>query len=211
MAIVMTTLRSEASAEACRVAQVRTHIRKDEARQLALLEGSGVWVAQVRRTEARRALRGRFVLLWRVAVEDAAGRLLASILLPVAVDVAHQLRISRSRSRLDRLIAELERATQPIVELAAADWQQAANRTVWHFPSTRLARERAIASTVAIASVERRAYQPGLFDRRIDRERRSDAAFAATREEAIAERLRAAEQLVPAASRPPRLLLVLVP
>jgi hypothetical protein len=211
MAILMTNLRAEASAEAARVVQVRTLLREGEARQLALLEGGGVWLAKVRRTEARQALRGRFVLVWRVAIEDSAGRLVASTLLPVAVDVARQLRISRSRSRLDALVAELERATQPLVERAAADWQQLANRVVGQFPSTRLARERAIVSRVSTSSADRHGYQPGLFDRRVERERQSDATLTATLEQAMAERLLAVEQLAPVRPRPPRLLIVLVP
>lgn len=210
MAIAMTDLASEASAEATRVAQVRTVLRKDEARQLALLEGGGVWLAKVRRTEARRALRGRVVLVWRVVMEDAAGRLVASRLLPVAVDVARQLRGGRSRSRLEALAVELERATRALVDMAGADWHEAADQALCQFPSTRLARERAIASR-ATSSVGRHAYQPGLFDRRVERERQSEATFAATLEQAMAERLAAADQLQLARPRPPRLLLVLVP
>lgn len=210
MAMVVPDLRSEASAEAARLAQVRTVLRKDEARQLVLLDGGGIWLATVRRTEARRALRGRVVLVWRIVMEDAAGRLVASKIVPVAVDVAYQRRGGRSRSGLDALVAELEPATQALVDSAAADWQAAADQAACQFPSTRIARERAIASRIT-SSADRHAYQPGLFDRRVERERQSEAAFTATLEQVTAERLAAAEQLLPAGPRPPRLLLVLVP
>ncbi len=210
MTMVVADLRSEASAEAARVAQLRTLLRKDEARQLAALESGGVWLARVRRTGARRALRGRVVLVWRVALEDAAGRLVASKLVPVAVDVARQLRDGRSRSRLETMAAGLERAAQALVDVAAADWHDAANRMACQFHATRLAREHAIAPRIS-SSADRHAYQPGLFDRRAERERQSETALAATLEQAMAERLAAAEQFLPAKPRASRLLLVLVP
>jgi hypothetical protein len=211
MAIVVTNLRAEAAAEAARVAAVRAFIRQDDARQLALLEGGRVWLAKARRGKARRALRGRIVLVWRVAMEDAAGRLVASTLVPVAVDVARHRRIALSRSKLHALVAELERATRPLVDRTAAAWQQVAVPPVHQFSSARLARERATARRMSTASADRHAYQPGLFDRRVERERRSDAVFAATSEHAMAERLLAVEELARITPRSPRLLLVLVP
>jgi hypothetical protein len=211
MPMVMMNLRSEAAAEAGRIARVRTLLRDDDAVQLGLLEGSGVWIARIRRTETRQALGGRFVLVWRIALEDAGGRLVESGLVPVAVDLSREGRRGLTRSRLNALVAQLERETLPLVTLYGDEWQQTADRAVRCFTSARLERERAIARWLSPSSTTGRAYQPGLFDRRVERERRLHASSASETEQAVAERLLSVEQLTAVRPRLPQLLLVVVP
>jgi hypothetical protein len=64
---------------------------------------------------------------------------------------------------------------------------------------------------MSTSSTTRRAYQPGLFDRRVERERRLHAASASETEQAVAERLLSVEQLTAVRPRLPQLLLVVVP
>jgi hypothetical protein len=198
--IVMVDLRDAAAAEVRRVMRARAVRRDGDERALAELEGEGVWITRARRTTTRQALGTRAVLLWRVAEEDAGGRLVESTLVAVAVDIA--------RRWPGGVVQRLELEVRPHVDAATRDWHQAAEHTSRDFASTRIVRERAIASAIDAGA---RAYQPGLFDRRAERERGDKAAAVAATQEATADRLASLERRVAIERRSLRLLLALVP
>ena len=181
MPMMMVDLKGEAAAEACRAARARAWSRGEDAHALSRLESSGVWIARTRSNRTRQLLRGRFALVWRIVLEDAAGRAMESGLVAIAVDVAREARRGLTPAMLETLVSALEREARPCVELATAEWRLDAERTALRFASTRIARERAIAAAMSASAAENGAYQPGLFDRRVDRERRSHAAATSNR------------------------------
>ena len=186
-------LKAAASAEVKRIAAARALVHDGDERTRAELEAGGPWVALARSTPLRRALRGRSLQLWRVALKDANGRLVDSTLIPIAFDASDTPTATDVAAR---------------VEQAAASWRDEATHTLARFAAVRLARERAIA-----AARERSvgAVQPGLFDRRADRrysERFSAQASSADEEQA---RLDAIERGTTVIAQPARLLLVMTP
>ena len=81
-------LKAAASAEVKRIAAARALVHDGDERTRAELEAGGPWVALARSTPLRRALRGRSLQLWRVALKDANGRLVDSTLIPIAFDAS---------------------------------------------------------------------------------------------------------------------------
>ena len=71
-------LRTEAIAEAGRLARARTLLRDGDRRALMDLASDAAWIALTRRPTRRRA-----VLLWRAALEDQSGRIVESLVVPV--------------------------------------------------------------------------------------------------------------------------------
>jgi hypothetical protein len=96
------------------------------------------------------------------------------------------------------------------VESAAEDWRHQAAETSRRFVDTRLARERAIRSS--IDSRPRAGIQPGLFDGRTAHAEAAEQAARAEMSDAIAQRIALLESIagVDTTSRP-RLRLVLLP
>jgi hypothetical protein len=207
--MAMVDLRADAAAEVCRATRTRTSIRDGDERALAQLEGDGPWVVRARRTNTRQALGACFVFVWRVAYEDAAGRLLESRLVPLAVEMPCLAGARRPRSWTKSLVRALESWSRPCVEAASAGWQQEAERTVRRLAATRSARDQAIASSTT--RLDGVAYQPGLFDRRAERQRSGDAASTAEADQMAADHLAALDRLAFAQQRPPQLLLVITP
>ena len=207
MTMVMVSLRAEASSEASRVADARTHTRDEDDDALAQLEADGPWIVIARRTRMRRLGR-RVLLLWRVAYEDASGRVAESCLTAIAI----QLRASPTRltrAWIGAVLRAIDSDVRAQVEADTRGWRDAASSTVQSFSATRLARERAIAAPTRATALD--AFQPGLFDRRAERLRQLHAGAVADDDRDATARLAALERSSAIVPQPARLLLVVVP
>jgi hypothetical protein len=162
-------------------------------------DGPLVWITHRRRI--RRCLRRRVLLLYRSAYEDAGGHLAQSVLVAVTIAL-------RNTGLNVRAVDWANASWLSGVDDGCLDWREAAQRISGQFASTRLSRERAIAS---IQDSLTRSFQPGLFDRRAHRahvtREQADADFSAR----LAARLAAVESGGRLALRAPELLLVLIP
>jgi hypothetical protein len=194
--MVTVDLAVEAAAEVERLTKVR-----------GLAAGAGPFlpdqplVGIARRSGVRRALGGRVLLLWRLAYEDASGRLVESAIVAVTVEL--------SRGRVDvRHSGWSDASLLAIVRDRCGPWRASVEDTVHRFTAARLARERALA---AARSSSTNAFQAGLFDRRADRAHIADSKGAAERAEQIAARMKAVVSASTISLRAPELLLVLIP
>lgn len=197
-------LRAEAAAEARRLTDARAILRHGDIHAARSLASTAPWIAISRRRRVRRSLRGRVCLVWRVALEDASGRIVESRLMPILVDLALGARRSSIRLTLERINA----AVRQRIECESDPWRAEAARVWTAFTAARLEREQGIASRRDWPAA---AAQPGLFDRRVERARNADAATVAESGRAAAERLRSIAAAGAVASVPAQLLLVLVP
>jgi len=200
-------LRREAAAEVARLANARAFLRGGDQQALTLLEGSSTWIAIAKRAAVRRALRGRVCLIWRAAFEDPAGRLVASRLVPMLVEMTRSGE-RPSPSEIVRVLTASETLMRARVEAATEAWRTDVLATIQTFTAARLSRERTINRAVASPAGDP---QPGLFDRRGVRAREAHAAFVAESQRASEARVRAIYAAADVVSQPPRLILVLVP
>jgi hypothetical protein len=200
MTMVMVDLRDAAAAEARRVMRARAMRHDGDQRALAALELDGTWILRARRAKTRRVIAGRALLIWRVSHEDAGGRLVESALVAVAVVLA--------RPSPDLCIDALERETRPRVEREASVWHETVERYRRAFAAVRLARERALTGE---GDGHGPAYQPGLFDRRAERERDQAVSGTAAAHRAVEDRLASFERRAAIVRRPAELLLILAP
>jgi hypothetical protein len=206
MRIASIDLRREAIIELDRVALARALLRDGDERAGGRLEGEATWIAVGKRAALKRALDGRVCLIYRVAFEDASGRLAASRLVPVLVEV------TRSASRhpgawVERLVEEADGLVKRQVEAECSAWRSKVVGTVTAFASARLRRE--LANTGQKRPDEHE--QPGLFDRRAERARELQAAVGAESDQAAKGRMRTIETAANIVAVPPRLMLVLTP
>jgi hypothetical protein len=202
-------LRTEAAAEVRRLATARALIRSGDERALMQLDGDATWISMARRPRLKRSLGQRVCLVWRVAVEDASGRLVESRLVPVLLEVTRVPGKAEGRAWIRSLLQQADGLVRARVEAECEEWRVTVERVASAFVSARLAREREIAGQPSTS--HRVAPQPGLFDRRAERSRQAHAAAVADSEQAAAERLRAIAACAAIATPPARLLLVLVP
>jgi superfamily II DNA or RNA helicase len=156
----------ESVRESLRLAEARrlTVARDEDAR--ARLEADGTWITftACRKTKVKLATLGaRLLLIFRAVLEDPAGRHVESTLVPIA--------IGWQRGRPARIDADLLKALTPTLvshaDQALASWRHQATTITRALIDTRLLRERAMA-TLADRTVV--TFQPGLFDRRAERE-----------------------------------------
>ena len=206
---VMMDLKADAIAEVKRLTMARAVNREGDQAGLKLLEADGPWITRARRSKLRRALGRNVLLLWRVACEDAAGRLVDTRLVAVVVALSAELPIVSGREWIRALLQQVDREARARVDASVASWREAVEAHARTFASARLSRERAIASRRPTAQPA--AFQPGLFDRRAEHARQVEAAFVADAERERADRRAAAAQRTAVAVRPAELLLVLVP
>jgi hypothetical protein len=202
-------LRAEAIAEVSRLAKARAGLRDGDHRALVQLDGDATWIALARRTTRRRSLGRRVCLVWRVAFEDASGRLIESRLVPVVIELASVPGTAQRRAWIVALLRHVDADIRARVDAASGDWREAAARVAGAFTSARLCREHAIAGRPPGTSGS--ASQPGLFDRRAERSHLAQAATIAASAQAAAERLQTIGALATIVPQPARLLLVLVP
>jgi hypothetical protein len=202
-------LRAEAAAEVRRLANARALLRDGDERALVQLEGDATWIAMPRRARLRRSLGRRVCLVWRVAFEDASGRLVESRVVPVLIEVPRMPGKAERRAWIRSLLRHADGLVRARVEAECEEWRVAVTRVASAFTSARLCRQRDIAGQPS--SSRSVASQSGLFDRRAERSRQTHAAAVAESEQAAVERLRAINDVGTIALQPARLLLVLVP
>jgi hypothetical protein len=204
MTMTNVDLRTEAAAEVQRLTRARAILRDGDVRVPSHLDGTAPWIAISRRHRLRRAVGRRVCLVWRVALEDASGRIVESRIVPVLVDIPAGAGRASIRPILERMDAEVRRR----IESRSEPWRAEATR-VWNaFTTARRKRERDLAERRDAPAA---AAQAGLFDRRSERMRTADAATMAETERATRERMRAIAAAGDIASAPARLLLILVP
>jgi hypothetical protein len=207
MRMEMVDLRTEAAAEARRLASARTFAVDGDEGTLAEMEADATWIAIARRNGIRRALGSRLLLIWRVAFEDAGGAIVESRLVSAIVSLSHAECVHPQHKRIAAIVRELEPRVRPRIEAAAADWRQQVDSVIGSFTAARAARARALAIGIVPPGAE--AFQPGLFDRRAERAR-ALAATAVDRDSSAA-RLAALATSNAISPRAAELLLVLVP
>ena len=208
--MTLVDLRTEASAEARRLTSARELIRNGDAEALSRLEADAAWIAFARPPRLRRSLAGRICLVWRVVFEDSSGRPVESRLVPLLVHGGRR-RPQTGQTRRNTIRLLLRDAEHPIrarVEGACQAWASAATSAARAFTSARQARQDAIDRLPGPPHV---LSQPGLFDRRAERDREAEAAASAETVEAARDRAQSINAQSTIARRPARLLLVLVP
>ena len=194
--MVSVDLTVEAAAEVERLTKAR-----GLAARAGLIPPGETLIGVARRSDVRRLLGGRVLLLWRLAFEDSGGRLVESALVAVTIE--------RRGARVDVRHAGWSNASLvALVHDQSGAWCASAQDTVHRFTATRVTRERAIAAARATSTA---AFQPGLFDRRADRARIANSKDAAERGEQIAARMKAVLSAGAISLRAPELLLVLIP
>lgn len=209
MTMVKPDLRTEAQDEARRLARARALTSERDEDALGQLEGDRRWAARARGWRTRRALGARVTLIYRIAFEDAAGATVESRLVGIAIDLAGARRRCLRRRAIEQLLRQVEPRIQSEIAVATAGWRLVAEESARSFALTRTARRRAI---VAQAANDRhREYQPGLFDRRAEREREQATDESARFDAAAAHQLAATNFSGAITQRPPQLLLVLTP
>ena len=165
------------------------------------LQPDGQLIGIARRNGLRRALGGRVLQLWRLAYEDARGRLVESTLVAVTITL--------SGDRINVRCADWSNSSLPsVVTDQCHAWRESARHTLDQFTSIRMARERAIAAAHAATPY---TFQPGLFDRRADRLHTGRAQAAAELAAQLATRMNTVAFAGTTSLRSPELLLVLVP
>ena len=168
--------------------------------------GRGPLVISARRARLRAALGAKALLVWRLSWENAAGSAVESTL--IAVTIAG---VPRPGSRADArsTVRELAAVVAPAIESLAPEWRERSVEMVRALAAARLAREREILSR--IVSEPRDRFQPGLFDRRVERRHDLRRAEAAEMRREIANRIALVERTTAVSSAPPALLLVALP
>ena len=209
MTMVKPDLRTEAQDEARRLARARALTSERGEDTLGQLEGDRPWAARARGWRTRRALGARVTLIYRIAFEDAAGATVESRLIGIAIDLADGRRRFLRRPAIDQLLRQVEPRVQSELTVATAGWRRLAEESARSFTSTRTARRRAIVAQAA--NDRQREYQPGLFDRRAERERGQATDESARFDAAAAHQLAATNFSGAITQRPPQLLLVLTP
>jgi hypothetical protein len=209
MRLEMMDLKTEAIAEACRLAGARAMTVEGDAGVLTQAEADGPWIAVARRRRIRRALGRRLLLVWRVAFEDAGGTPVESRLVAITLELSDAVGGHLSRQRIEAIVREVEPQSRALIEADGRDWREAVDAMLGSFTSMRTRRERAIAA--ATETVTENPFQPGLFDRRAERARGHARAAAADIASAAARRLELIAQSKPIGPTAARLLLVLVP
>jgi hypothetical protein len=155
-------------------------------------------LAFARKPATRRRLGTHLLVVSISTCSDAAGRIVASRITPVAVDWTRGVLRAEARLAVSNVLASLDFAHPPLAD-------QLDTNLLADFWSVRLTRERAIAGMLATTTDQK--FQPGLFDRRAEVE--ADARTAANREAAL--RLAALEACAHRATLDVRPALVLFP
>jgi len=200
-------LRADAIVEAERLNRARALMVKGDEMELARLEGDGTWIARRRKNRLRRRLSGHMCLIWRVVFEDPSGHVEESMLVPMLIDLRGAAK-ARSLEWVESFLRQAEDVLRARVDVECKDWRTRVTHLVTACSSLRASRQRAIAGR---SDRSRRDAQPGLFDRRAERERQTFAVATAETERAAVQRLEAILEAAQIALRPARLLLVLLP
>ena len=200
--VAFTSLKPDAEAEAARLARTRGFFTTGRA---AVLVPDDMWLTFVRARRTRIALGKRVLLLFRAACEDGGGRMLESTLIPVAIDWPSG---RTDRRTLQDFLALAVPAAMKAADPVLSAWRKQATTAACRALETRLARERAIAS---LTGRRPRVLQPGLFDRRSERQDRVAQALVRDAVDESARRIAALERACRVAVPSPQLLLILAP
>ena len=200
-------LRGEAASEVTRLVLARGLSSDAGRRALAAVDSTGPWVTRARLGSSRARLGRRLIAILRIDHEDGSGRLFDWTLVSVSVALDDCGRLGPAQ--LKALLTSLGPGLQSCAESASRERRALAGGLMHDLLSVRLTRERRIAQSIVGAA--RPAIQPGLFDRRAERTRVATSLAAGESTKEIAARLQALERSGTFATRPARLLLVLVP
>jgi hypothetical protein len=205
--VVAPDLGAAGCAEADRLRVARAFSGKRDQAILASLEGDGPWILSAsHRRRLREAIGSKTLLVWRVTLENRSGQVLASRLVPMMVNGIVEASTRTSMKGLIRSVAE---GFASRVDLSCRDWQVGAAAAISAYMSTRLARERALAGK--LPRTELSAFQPGLFDRRADRDHAAQMALLADLQREDARRIAALERAAEVVCTPIQLLLAVMP
>ena len=198
----------DASAEIVRLRVLRA-VGLARARQSrpSLSENDRPLMTSARRRSTRERLGRRMLFIWTIDIEERCGRSIATHILAADVLLA---RAPSTRSELNTILARAEADLAAHADPASRDWRLKITDARHTFVAVRLARERAIQSSVDLRP--RVNHQPGLFDRRAAHAQAADRTAQAEISEAIAQRIAYLDSMadVDAAARP-QLRLVLLP
>jgi len=209
MRITSVDLKAIAVAEAARLSRSRAVANHSTDGERRASHFDGPLIARARRHNLRRALAGRHLLIWRVAYEDAGGHVVESCLVSMLVRTAARPGGVRHHVWIRDLLRGVEAPLRSVVDEAAPAWRTAVSDLHERFAAVRTARELAIA---ACSSHEgQHMFQPGLFDRRSERGRRSEDTAAAEADSRARARVDRAANAGRVTSRRGELLLVLTP
>jgi superfamily II DNA/RNA helicase len=173
----------------------------------SLTENDRPLMTSARQRSTRERLGGRMLCIWTIDIEERCGRSIATHLLAADVLLA---RAPSTRSELNTILARAEADLAVQADPASRDWGLKITDARHRFVAVRLARERAIQSSVDLRP--RVNLQPGLFDRRAAHAQAADLTAQAEISEAIAQRIAHLESMaaVDAVARP-QLRLILLP
>ena len=197
----------------------------------------GALLARTRRLAMRALLGRRALVLMQTVCEDACGRHVATYVSPLLVDagtassgpagagcysptrepygvsgfsrtVGEPSVVSSFSRTLHDLLRTLEARPLHDIDPGLREWESETLRLHRDFWTRRLVRERAIARI--LLDGEAGTFQPGLFDRRADRDQRATAHDHDELREELARRMRIVESTANATIRAARSLLVMV-
>jgi len=209
MRLTSVDLKAGAIAEAARLSRSRAVANLSTGDERRARDFDRPRIARARAGDLRRALAGRHLLIWRVAYEDAGGRVVESCLVSMLVRTAARPGGVRHHAWIRNLLRGVESPLRRVVDEAAPSWRTAVVDVHERFASVRTARELAIA---AYSPRERlHMFQPGLFDRRGERGRQSEDTAADEADGRARARVDAAANAGHVTSRQGELLLVLTP
>lgn len=217
MKTMVVNLRAEATREALRLTVARAVARAGRRMPVdrpvceSTQDRGRPLIARVRTARRRRLLAGRMLFIWQIGSEDAAGRIVATSVVPMLLRLAPTpCGREAPRGLVDRVVeieahvpdaidAELRTRQRELLEVCGADAR------------SRLVRDRAIAARHSSSADRRAGYQAGLFDRRSERAHRKRAIEMQAFDEVAQARVHAAESASTLSPSQPRLLLVLAP
>jgi superfamily II DNA or RNA helicase len=197
---------ADVSAELARLRGLRALAAPAALLRLPPVESDRPLITFARHRSTRQRLGRNILFIWEVDVEDRVGR-------PAATHIVATASIltcwPSTRSELKEIVALTATDLARHVESAADEWRHQATEASRRFVDARLARERAIQSS--IDSRPRAGIQPGLFDGRAAHAQAVDRAALTEISEAIAQRIALLESIASVETSRPRLRLVLLP
>jgi len=198
----------DVSAEIARLSALRV-VGRARVRQSrhSLSDNDRPLMTSARWRSTRERLGRRMLFIWTIDIEDRCRRSIATHILAAAVLLA---RAPSTRSELNTIVARAEGDLEAHADPASRDWRLKVADGRHKFVAVRLARERAILSSVDLRP--RVNLQPGLFDRRTAHAQAADLTAHAEIADALAQRIAHLDSMadVDTAARP-RLRLILLP
>lgn len=198
----------EAAEEVGRLAHLRRLTIGDDEAARASLESAGTWVARARHHQTRCRLGHRAIALLRVEYEDGHGRISDSRLVPVAIHFVNG-KVLAGPLAVRAMLSAAGYALRTHAEEAARREQTRTNHLETALLDVRLARELSIRR--AVGQVRLAPSQPGLFDRRAEREHLQGRATLEGMVREIERQIQILDHARTRVMRPARLLLVLMP